>query len=205
MFTNLQMDTTYAFSVTECDFVTCTPYGPALTVHTNSFVPAVGLDLDTVGNEITTTTTDPLGNLSVVVTIPKGTPAGLHNLLAVVNDFEVASTPLDVTGLTFQPFVVLSSNGQIIGETGSQYPSIVSVNSSVTLNGYSFFPNIPVNITVDAVNGPALASVVTDATGTFIATFDYPGPTGDHSIAANQIILNQPYGASVNIDAETTQ
>jgi alpha-tubulin suppressor-like RCC1 family protein len=202
VFTNLQPNTTYAFEVSECDQITCTPYSQVLDVTTTGAASAVDIALDAISNVLQTVPVDPLGNLSTTITIPISTAPGPHTIMAVVDGTEVASVAIFVSGMGAQPFIEIFDDGAEVSTSNSTFPGLVMDFDTITVNGYGFPVGDTVAITLDGTGSDLGSGATVQPDQTFTAAFVMYAPNnGDYTIVAS----TQSATASAPVDVTRLQ
>jgi hypothetical protein len=201
--TNIVPNASYDFSVQDCD-ISCTGWSNVVSYKSGPAISAaLQLNLQQPGKSI------PVGSASVganrsfstTIRLDPTVPLGNYSLVAERSGAIEATAPLMVVKVgQFTP--VIKFIDRTLGTSSSS--ERVGVGDNITIRGEGFASG-PVRISLDTLNGTALATAVATGSPTmFEVTFQYNAATGNHQIVASQTQGGRVLQATGTIDAQST-
>jgi hypothetical protein len=206
--TNIIPNTSYAFSVQDCntfDF-SCTGWSNVVNYNSGPATPAaVDLILQQAGRRfpVGSANVGPNRSFSTTIKIGPSVPPGNYSLVAERSGAIEASAPLSIVaaGGQFTPEIKFIDRN--LGTSSSS--ERVTVGNNITVRGEGFASG-PVKLSLDTLRGTVLATpVASGSPPTFQVTFLYNAAAGDHKIVASQSHNGEVLQATGTIQAEIIQ
>jgi len=209
-FTNIVPNTSYEFSVQDCDF-SCTGWSNVVPYNSGPATPAaVQLTLEQAERNfparssisVGSASVEPNRSFSTAIKIGPSVPTGNYSLVAERSGSIEATTPLTVV-VAGQFTPVIKFIDPSLGTSSSS--GRVTVGGNITIRGEGFASG-PVTISLDTLNGTRLATAVASGSPTrFQVTFQYNAAAGKHQIVASQSQGGKVPQATGTIQAEIIQ